>query len=405
MLSLGTVLNNRYRVDRMLEIGALEAQYVGWDLETNTPVTIKELTPQPDLGTETLQALQATFEHDAAALAELHHPGVAGVLGYFCAPEQRGSGDAPGLNAYLIQPALAGQSLAEILKQEGAVAESRVVTWAVQILNALSYVHNRGVRHRDINPDNILIVPDDRAVLANFEILALWDPSDPRTWTAKRVMGTPEYAPPERWGMRHTKIDPRSDIYSLGATLYHALTGEQPLTSGERTSNPYRFLQVKALSPRVSNRTKNVILKAMELPRDRRFQSAAEMADALRDDSGTVPPTDQAPLPAIFLPRTEPRQRTSLGALAWLCSVLVILAAGVVGLQLSSPWGGDRSVQSTDIIAVAGTTTPTVEGIAATEIIATTTPDPTAASQPTSVPCLTADICAWNARGHRCGGP
>ncbi len=383
MLSLGTILNNRYRVDRMLEIGALEAQYVGWDLEANTPVTIKELMPQPDLEAETLQMLQATFERDAAALAELQHPGIAGVLDFFCAPEPGGSGDSPGLNAYLIQPAPAGRSLAEILKQEGSVAESRVVAWATQILDALSSAHTCGVRHRDINPDNILITPDDRAVLANFEILALWDPSDPRTWTAKRVMGTPEYAPPERWGMRHTKVDPRSDIYSLGATLYHALTGEQPLTAGERTSNPYRFLQVKALSPRVSARTKRVILKAMELPQDRRFQSAAEMADALQDDSGTVTPTAQVPPPAIFLPRPERRRRARLSPLAWLGSALVILVAGVAGLQLNSVRSSDRSVQPPAGIAVTVTATPAIVGITAAEII--TTPDPAAASQPAAV--------------------
>ena len=382
MLSLGTILNVRYRVDRLLKIDALEAQYVGWDLEANTPVTIKELLPQPDLEAETLGALRAAFERDAAALADLHHPGIAGVLDYFCAPEQGGSGDGPGPNAYLIQPALAGQSLTELLGQAGPMAESRVVAWAVQILDALSHAHNHGVRHRNVKPDNILIMPDDRVLVTNFEIHPLWDPSDPRTWTAKRVMGTPEYAPPERWGMRHTNVDPRSDIYSLGATLYHALTGERPLTAGERTSNPYRFLQGKALSPRVSDRTKGVILKAMELPPDRRFQSAAEMAEALRSESRTAIPTDQAPPPAIFLTRPQRKQRAGLSPLAWLGSVLAILAAGVVGLQLSSALDSDGSVQPAGVVAVASTATPAIGSITAADIIATPTPDPAAASQP-----------------------
>ncbi len=95
----------------------------------------------------------------------------------------------------------------------------------------------------------MLITPDDHALLTNFEIVALWSPGDPRTWTAKRVLGVPQYAPPECWGMHTSQVDARSDIYSLGATLYHAITGEQPLTAGNVPQIPTSSCRSKPWLP------------------------------------------------------------------------------------------------------------------------------------------------------------
>jgi hypothetical protein len=301
MLSVGDLLKARYRIDRMLDIGALEGRYGGWDLEHNEPVLIKELLPQPDLDPETLETLRASFERDAASLTKLDHPHIVRVIDYFCAS----SNATRDINAYLIERAVPGLTLAELIQREGPIRETRVTAWAEQLLGGLAHAHARGICHRDIKPDKILITPDDQAMLTGFEIVALWNPLDPRTWTAKRVMGTPQYAPPECWGMKMTHVDTRSDIYTLGAALYHTLTGEQPLTAGERTSNPYRFLQVKALNPKVGTVTRDAVLKAMELPRDKRFQSAEEMAQALRNRSEYS--TTAAPPPASIWPAYGPR--------------------------------------------------------------------------------------------------
>ncbi len=334
MLSLSKVLKARYRVDRMLDIGALEGHYGGWDLEKNEPVLIKELLPQPDLDPETLETLRTSFERDAVGLTRLHHPHIVHVLDHFCAPGDRG----PELNAYLIEEVVPGQTLTELIQREGTIRESRVTAWAEQLLEGLTHAHQQGVCHRDIKPDNILITPDDRAMLTGFEIVALWNPLDPRTWTAKRVMGTPDYAPPECWGMKMTHVDARSDIYSLGASLYHALTGEQPLTAGERTSNPYRFLQVKALNPKVSGETRDVVMKAMELPRDKRFQSAGEMAKALRHKSEYV--LSASPPPAAIWPAYGPRRWTGqrkprLRPLLVFVLLLAVAGLGMAGLNQS----------------------------------------------------------------------
>jgi serine/threonine protein kinase len=330
MLSLGTVLRNRYRVDRMLEIGPLEGQYRGWDLVAGEPVVIVEMSAQPDLDAEALGALQQTFDETAATLEALRHPYIVRVLDHFCTPEATGTaGAAP--TAFLILQAVPGQTLAELIRREKTVKERRVALWGQQLLDALAYAHGRGVLHRDIKPDNIIITPDDRALLTHFEVIALWNPSDPRTWTAKRVMGVPDYAPPERWEMKTSQIDARSDIYSLGATLYHALTGEQPLTAGERTSNPYRFLQVKSLAPRVGARLRTVILTAMELPPDKRYDGAAEMREAILKQA--QPDTSSDPQPAPFLPK--PQETSWPRILGWSLSTLVIIAAGWFGLWLN----------------------------------------------------------------------
>ena len=334
MLSLGTVLADRYRVDRMLEIGPLEGQYRGWDLVAGAAVLIREMSAQPDLDIEMLQTLQHRFGETATALMELDHPHIVPVVGHFCSTGDENGQHLPDTStiaAYLVLGAVPGQTLAELIEREGTLKERRVANWTRQLLEALEHAHQHGILHRDIKPDNIIITPDDRALLTNFEVIALWNPSDPRTWTAKRVMGVPDYAPPERWEMKTSQIDARSDLYSLGATLYHALTGERPLTAGERTSNPYRFLQVKALTSRVGTQLRAVILKAMELPPDRRYASAAEMLRAV--EMKAQPDAYRDPEPAPFLPKQQ--QALWPRFAGWAASTIVIIVAALLGFWLN----------------------------------------------------------------------
>lgn len=334
MLSLGSVVHNRYRIDRLLEIGALEARYRGWDQDLGEPIFIRELSPQPDLTQEEEDTLRSAFLMEAASIINLQHPHIARVLAAFVQPDASPAPDQATWRAYLVQQSLAGQPLSELITREGAIKERRVVAYAKDLLDALAYAHEHGVIHRDIRPESVLITPDDHALLTNFEIVALWSPGDPRTWTAKRVLGVPQYAPPECWGMHTSQVDARSDIYSLGATLYHAITGEQPLTAGERTSNPYQFLQVKALAPRVNSRTRSVILQAMELPLDKRHQTAASMLRAL--EAQPLHEDSRLPAPAPFLPKRPQFAWSRVWGL--LLSTLVLFLASLLGLWLNQTY-------------------------------------------------------------------
>ena len=265
----GTVLQNRYQIVSLLGQGGMGAVYRAWDARLNVSVAVKEMTPQPGLDPQTLRQLRQQFGQEATVLARLSHPNLVRVTDFF---EESG-------NAYLVMEFVEGQSLADLIARQGPLPEAQVLGWADQLLDALAYCHSQGVIHRDIKPQNVIIRPDGRAVLVDFGLVKLWDPRDPRTRTVVRAMGTPEYAPPEQWGAGHT--DPRSDLYSLGATLYHALTGQTPAAATDRIANPGSFRPPRALAPHIRPQTEEVILRAMELEQARRWGSAAEMARGL----------------------------------------------------------------------------------------------------------------------------
>ncbi len=272
MLSAGTILQNRYRTEGLLDMGGTGASYRAWDLDQDRAVKIKEFTPQPGLDATRLKQLRAQFIQEAQLLTQVHHRHLGDVLNFFEHDK----------NVYLVVDFVEGESLADRIARQGAVPESTVLAWAEQILDALHYYHNLDGIHRDIKPQNIIITQDGNAVLIDFGIIELWDPRDRRTWTAVEVMGTPEYASPERCGLQPGRLDARSDIYSVGATLYYALTGDIPPSAAARMEDPFRFASMYERKPNIRPQTQSVVLQAIEIQRDRRFQEAEEMLFALK---------------------------------------------------------------------------------------------------------------------------
>jgi serine/threonine protein kinase len=275
MLSTGTVLQNRYRIVSLLKKGGMGAIYRAWHLSLNMPIAIKEMVPKPGLDAKNLNQLRQQFQQEAAVLAHLNHPNLVRVIDHF----------EEASKVYLVMDFVEGESLGDLIEQEGALPEDEVLEWADQLLDALAYCHDEGVIHRDIKPQNVLIRSDKRAMLVDFGLVKLWDPNDPQTRTAMRGLGTPEYAPPEQYGTLPGHTSSRSDIYSLGATLYHALTGQAPMTAGDRTTALVPFPSVHDLNPQVSKKTSAAISRAMELQVPKRFGNAKEMQAALRNDS------------------------------------------------------------------------------------------------------------------------
>lgn len=293
MLDSGAVLQERYRIVRPLGEGGMGAVYRAWDLRLKIPVALKEMLPQPGLDPVKLEALREQFQQEAAVLARLGHPHLVRVTDYF---EEQGS-------AYLVMDFVEGQSLATVIAQEGAQTEARVLTWARQILEALQYCHDRGVVHRDLKPQNIIIRADGSAVLVDFGLVKLWDPTDPRTRTVMRGMGTPEYAPPEQYSESGDHTGPHSDLYSLGATLYHALTGKIPPSATDRMAMPERFASLRQFAPAVSATTESAVMKALTLTVSDRWRTANEMLQAL--GAAQAPPPLPVASAASAVARTQ----------------------------------------------------------------------------------------------------
>ncbi len=298
MLTTGSILQNRYRVARILGQGGMGAVYRAWDTRLNIPVAIKEMVPQPGLNPATLIELRVQFKQEAAILARLHHPNLVRVTDFF---EEND-------NAYLIMDFVEGESMGERIVREGMIPEAQLLNWAGQLLDALAYCHDQGILHRDIKPQNVIIRSDGRALLVDFGLVKLWDPKDPQTRTAMRGMGTPEYAPPEQYDAQSGHTDPRSDLYSLGALLYHALTGHIPPTATRRIVDIESLVPIEKANSAVSQRTRQVISRAMKLRPDERFSNAQEMAAALVGGVGTADPTLSPPR-TLTLPEEQPGQR------------------------------------------------------------------------------------------------
>lgn len=329
---VGQTLNNRYRVIRLLGTGGMGAVYFARDPVLDRNVAIKQLQADPITGQLLAEQIRTQFQREAQTLASLHHPNLPRVTDYF----------TEGKLHYLVMDYIEGQTLQEIVQANpGGLDEAQVLDWADQLLSALEYIHGHHLIHRDIKPSNIRRTPDGRIFLVDFGLVKSYDPNDPRTITMMHGLGTPEYSPPEQYDPQsHT--DERSDLYALGATLYHLLTGQAPASVTRRTAEPESFSAPRAANARISPEVEQVILRVMELERARRFATAADMRAALQhiarqahptESTGTMalPPSPSAPLPQPH-PPSKRKRFIILGAIA-----LVIIAAVAVAAILKNP--------------------------------------------------------------------
>ena len=313
-LTPGQVLQERYTVVAPLGQGGMAAVYKAVDKRLNVTVAIKEMIPLEGIDAQTLTQFRQQFEQEAMVLARLNHPHLVRVTDFF----------ETGMNAYLVMDFVEGENLADLIARNGVLSEAQVLEWAGELLDALTYCHGQGVIHRDIKPQNVIIRPDGRAVLVDFGLVKLWNPNDPRTKTVMRGMGTPEYSPPEQYDANQGHTDPRSDIYSLGATLYHALTGQAPPTATLRIADPDCFVQPWGKVRGVHPQTQTAIARALELARPNRWQSAPEMAAALGLTLQRRPTTGG-------LPRKTPVRKERYRLPVWVWGVGIFLLLGLCG--------------------------------------------------------------------------
>jgi serine/threonine protein kinase len=357
-LSTGQSLNNRYQIIRLLGTGGMGSVYYAHDPVLERYVAIKQLMPMPGNAERMAEQMQKQFLREAQTLAALHHPNLPRVTDYFL------DGDLH----YLVMDYIEGQSLLDLLiANKSGFAEDLVLEWADQLLSALEYIHARNVIHRDIKPANVRRTTDGYIFLVDFGLAKPYSLNHPRTLTMFHGIGTPEYAPPEQYDPEsHT--DQRSDIYALGATLYHLLSGQAPVSATRRTADPESFRKLRQANANISPDVENVILRAMEIERAKRFSSAADMRAALNfiRQARLVDPTRTTSLVVAAATLAEPvpvKQKRNQRGLAMI-GVLALLAVGIlIGFALQSNTVTVNSASTSTAPAAApntSTTTPTV---------------------------------------------
>lgn len=321
-----TALQGRYRLERVLGCGGMGAVYLATDLRLGAKVAVKE---NLDMTSESRQQ----FETEARLLATLRHPHLPRVQDFFLADGRQ----------YLVMDYIAGESLEDLVTRRGPLPPSEAVRWLLQIMEAVRYLHSQNppIIHRDIKPANIKLGTDGRAYLVDFGIAKMLRAGS-RTQAGARAV-TPGYSPPEQYGTAPT--DQRSDIYSLGATLYFAVTGMVPPEAIERvTGRTDKLIPPRNINPLVPPHLERVILRAMRVNRNERYGALDEMLKELvRDERGQekrlAPPSRRpsAPLPSLRPSRPTPSSPTrGLLAPSW----ARLLAFGLdVLLWIATAWG------------------------------------------------------------------
>jgi len=272
-LQPGSVLHHRYRIENTLGTGGMGAVYRAFDINLGVSVAVKE-----NLFTTEEYARQ--FQKEATILASLRHSNLPRVTDHFV---------IEGQGQYLVMDFIEGEDLRQRLERSGAVPEQEALPWFVEICDALVYLHTRTppIVHRDIKPGNIKITPEGRAILVDFG-LAKMGPASSDTETGAKAM-TPGFSPPEQYGTGRT--DPRTDVYSLGATFYAVLAAAVPEDSLERAMGRAQLTPLHDRARGLTPGTARAIEKAMAIRSEDRYQSLGEFAAALSAGAGASRPT------------------------------------------------------------------------------------------------------------------
>jgi serine/threonine-protein kinase len=286
-LAPGTVLRERYEILERIGQGGMGAVYKAADRRlVGRLCAVKEILPGLTVYAEELAAYQEQFYQEASLLAQLDHPNLPKVSDYFSEDGRE----------YLLMDYVPGRDLREIIEEARLrgvfLEESQVLAWARQLCDALAYLHSRNpvILHRDIKPANIKLTPSGHIKLVDFGLAKVLSGDENRTVTVVQGRGTVAYTPLEQYGGDASHTDVRSDIYALGATLYHLLTLRAPVDARQRFLHPGSLPPPRTINPAISPATEQAIMAAMAMHPDDRPCSIEDFADLLfsRYDTVTV---------------------------------------------------------------------------------------------------------------------
>jgi serine/threonine protein kinase len=288
-----------YSVGKVLGQGGFGITYLGGDIRSKRPVAIKELFPYGSTrrGTSVhpfggmpaseYAGTRARFLDEARILARFDHPGIVDVYGTF---EENDT-------AYMVMELLRGKTLGQLVEERGPLPEREAIGYIRRVGEALIVVHDAGLLHRDLKPDNIILTGDGEVVLIDFGTARAFAAGKTGRMT---TMVTPGYAPLEQYG-QSVRFGPFTDVYALAATLYHVLTGQMPAPATDRASG-VELVPPRTLVPSISAVTSDAVLWAMSMRVDQRPQNVREFLDGLPTvdavPASAPSPASEPPMPA-----------------------------------------------------------------------------------------------------------
>lgn len=261
MASVGQVIDDKYEILKLIGQGGMSRVYLAMDKRLNKQWAIKEIEKRAKDKNNEIVIQSAIAE--ANLIKQLDHPAIVRIVDII----------DNGNVIYIIEDYIEGETLSTILENNGAQPQELVIEWAMQICEALEYLHTRKppIIYRDMKPANVMIKPDGNIKVIDFGIAREYKDQSLADTVS---LGTKGYAAPEQFGGKG-QTDARTDVYCLGVTLYHLLTGQNPCEP------PYEIYPIRHWNPQLSAGLEAIIQKCTQLNPDDRYQSCAELLYAL----------------------------------------------------------------------------------------------------------------------------
>lgn len=300
MLEIGSLVDGKYKILNKIGQGGMSVVYLAMNERANKQWAIKEVRKD---GVKNFEVVKQGLIVETDLLKKLNHPNLPSIIDVI---------DGEG-TFLIVMDYIEGRHLESVVKEYGAQEQEDVIEWAKQLCDVLAYLHSRKppIIYRDMKPSNIMLKPDGKVMLIDFGTAREFKESSVADTTC---LGTQGYAAPEQYG-GHGQTDARTDIYCLGATLYHLLTGHNP------SEPPYEMYPIRYWNPDLSSGLEEIILKCTQKNPEDRYQNCGELLYALEHYNELD---------------VEYKRRQNLKWRAFLCaSACTLLAgAGAVGFKV-----------------------------------------------------------------------
>ncbi len=301
MLEIGSIVDGKYKILNKIGQGGMSVVYLAMNERANKQWAIKEVRKD---GTKDYEVVKQGLIAETDILKRLNHPHLPSIIDVIDCDD----------TFLIVMDYIEGRTLDYWLKKEGAQPQERVVEWAKQICDVLGYLHSRKppIIYRDLKPSNVMLKPDGKIMIIDFGTAREFKE---QSIEDTKCLGTQGYAAPEQYG-GHGQTDARTDIYNLGATMYHLLTGHNP------SLPPYEMYPIRQWNNSLSSGLEEIVTKCTQRNPNDRYQSCAELMYALEH-------FDELDI------EYRKKQKRKWGTFLAACSLTAVSLIGCLGFKLA----------------------------------------------------------------------